>query len=204
MRIFHTILVLSIFLVVETTSAQECSEALPNVIQHAEPLYPPIARTAHITGEVRVKITTDGESVREVEAETGPPLLRKVSEDNAKTWKFVPHKPDTFHVSFRYRISSGGTDVEFLQSPGIVELNAPAPETSINYAGIGLGTWQAQLKSAHGKTSLVLKLSYTGPAGDWLDVITVGGSEDSEEVDFGHKEGDFLAFILKVNPMGRG
>jgi len=27
----------------------------------------------------------------------------------------------------------------------------------------------------------------------------VGGSEESDEVDFGHKEGDFLAFILKVS-----
>jgi hypothetical protein len=203
MRILHSILVFSILFVAEGISAQECPQTLPKIIQHAEPFYPPIARTAHIIGDVGVRITTDGESVRTVEAETGPPLLRKVSEDNAKTWKFEPHKPDSFHVTFRYRISSGGTDVEFLKSPGVVELNAPAPETSIYYSGIGLGTWRAQLKNAQGKSSFLLKLSYTGADADWLDVNTVGGNEeDSEESDFGHLERGFLAFILKVNQPG--
>jgi hypothetical protein len=202
MRFFYLIFVLSIFLVAEATSAREGSDALPKIIQHAEPIYPPIARTAHITGEVSVKITTDGESVREVEAETGPPLLRKASEDNARTWKFAPHTPNTFHVTFRYRISSGGVDVEFLKSPGIVELEAPAPVISIYYADIGLGTWEARLKSAHGKTSLGLKLAYSGPDGDWLYVSPVG-KEDDEEADFGHREGDFLAFVLKVDQPDR-
>ena len=199
MRFSCLILVFSIFLAAEVSSAQEASETLPKVIEHAEPLYPPIARTAHITGEVKVKIITDGQSVREAVAETGPPLLHKASEDNAKTWKFVPHTPNTFHVTFRYKILSGGVEVKFLQSPDIVELEAPAPVTSIYYAYIGLGTWEARLKSAHGKATVVLKLSYTGSAGDWLSVSTVGGREESDEVDFGHKEGDFLAFILKVS-----
>ena len=206
MRFFYLVLVFSIFLVAEATPAQEVSDALPKIIQHAEPIYPPIARTAHVTGEVGVKITTDGESVREAEAETGPPLLRKASEDNAKTWKFAPHTPNTFHVTFRYRISSGGVEVEFLKSPGVVELEAPAPETSIYYADIGLGTWEARLKSAHGKTSLGLKLAYSGPDGDWLYVSLAGKKEDEdgdEEANFGHREGDFLAFILKVDQPDR-
>jgi hypothetical protein len=152
------------------------------------------------------KITTDGESVREAKAETGPPLLRKASEDNAKTWKFAPHTPNTFHVTFRYRISSGGVEVEFLKSPGVVELEAPAPEMSINYADISLGTWEARLKSAHGKTSLGLKLAYSGPDGEWLKVSLVGKKEEQdedEEAYFGHRERDFLAFVLKVDQPDR-
>lgn len=202
MRFFNLVFVLSILLAAEATLAQEGSDALPKIVQHAEPTYPPIARTAHITGEVSVKITTDGESVCEAEAETGPPLLRKASEDNAKTWKFAPHTPNTFHVTFRYRISSGGVEVEFLKSPGVVELEAPASETSIYYAHIGLGTWEARLKSAHGKTSLGLKLDYSGADEDWLYVSLVGKKEEEdedEEANFGHREGDFLAFALKVD-----
>ena len=202
MRFFYLVFVLSILLAAEATLAQEGSNALPKIVQHAEPIYPPIARTAHITGEVIVKITTDGESVREAAAETGPPLLRKASEDNAKTWKFAAHTPNTFHVTFRYRISSDGVNVEFLKSPGIVELEAPAQAASIYYSYIGLGTWEAQLKSAHGKTSLGLKLAYSGPYEDWLSVRPVEkevGKEDDEERDFGHREGDFLAFVLKVD-----
>ena len=144
-------------------------------------------------GEVTVKIKRWRIGARG-EAETGPPLVRKASEDNAKTWKFAPHAPNTFHVTFRYRISSGEVEVNFLKSPGIVELEAPAPVTSIDYSAIGLGTWNARLKSAHGKTSLGLKLAYSGPDGDWLYVSLVG-KEDDEETDFGHKEGDFLAFV---------
>jgi hypothetical protein len=74
-------------------AAQENPVPLPGVIRHSDPTYPPIARTAHIEGEVVVKITTDGESVRTAEAETGNPLLRKPAEENARTWKFVP-QPD--------------------------------------------------------------------------------------------------------------
>jgi Gram-negative bacterial TonB protein C-terminal len=204
MRICRTILALLIVVIPGATSAQECSEALPKVIQHGEPSYPPIARTAHVTGEVRLKITTDGESVSTVETEEGPPLLRKASEDNAKTWKFVPHKPGCFHVRFQYRISSDGVDVEFLKSAGVIELNAPAPKMTIDYAHISLGTWKVQLESAHGKASLLLELYYTGPTGEWLDFRIVGGNQDreehgSEDVDFGHKEGDLLALYLKIN-----
>jgi hypothetical protein len=72
MRICCTILVLLFVVIPGATSAQECSEALPKVIQHPEPSYPPIARTAHVTGEVRLKITTDGDSVSAAETEEGP------------------------------------------------------------------------------------------------------------------------------------
>jgi outer membrane biosynthesis protein TonB len=86
MRPACTILMLSILLVVVPSAlAQESTEALPKVVQHTEPIYPPLARQTRIQGEVSVKVTTDGESVREAVAETGHPLLRKAAEDNART-----------------------------------------------------------------------------------------------------------------------
>ena len=39
--------------------AQQYSEALPQVIQHTQPMYPPLARQTRTDGEVRVKFTTD-------------------------------------------------------------------------------------------------------------------------------------------------
>jgi TonB family protein len=200
MRIPHTILVLSVLLAaVAGASAQESPEVLPKVVQHTEPMYPPIARQTRIQGEVRVKITTDGESVRGAEAETGHPLLRKAAEDNARTWKFVAHTPGTFHVTFRYKLLSGRVDVEFLESPAIVEIEASPLEIIIDYAWLGLGTWKAQLKSAHGKSWQVFKLSYSGPNGDWLDGNALGPKGESEETDFGHKEGNFLAFTMTLS-----
>ncbi len=199
MRSLSTILVLSVALAVApNVIAQESPEVLPKVVQHAQPIYPPLARQTRIQGEVRVKIVTDGELVREAAAETGHPLLRKAAEDNARTWKFVAHTPGTFHVTFRYKEPSGDADVEFLESPSIVQIEAATPEMSIYYAWLGLGTWKAQLKSAHGKSSQVLKLYYSGPNGDWLDGNAVSREGESEEIDFGHKEGDFLAFTITL------
>jgi TonB family protein len=200
MRISHAILVLSVLLAAVTrASAQESPEVLPRVVQHTEPMYPPLARQTRIQGEVRVKVTTDGESVRDAEAETGHPLLRKAAEDNARTWKFVAHTPGAFHVTFRYKLSSGSVDVEFLKSPAIVEIEASPPEVIIDYAWLGLGTWKAQLKSAHGKSWQVFKLAYSGPNGDWLAGDAVGPKGESEEIDFGHKEGNFLAFTITLS-----
>ncbi len=199
MRSACTALILSVSLVmVPGVFAQKSAETLPKVVQHSEPLYPPLARQTRIQGEVLVKVTTDGESVREAIAETGHPLLRKAAEDNVKTWKFASHTPDTFNVTFRYKLMESNSDVEFLESTNIVEILASPPETSIYYADVGLGTWRAQIKSVLGIYSRVFELSYTGKDGDWLNARTVNSKGESEESDFGHREGDFLAFTVTL------
>jgi hypothetical protein len=200
MRIPCTFLLLSVLLVaMPNAMTQEAPEVLPKVIQHTEPGYPPLARQTHIQGKVRVKVTTDGESVRDAEAETGHPLLRKATEDNVRTWKFVAHNPGTFHVTFRYRMASGNLDVAFLESPAIVEIEAPAVVGSFdNVAWMDLGTWKARLKSAHGKSWQVFKLSFSGPNDEWLDGTAASPKGESEEIDFGHREGNFLAFTIKI------
>jgi len=64
MRIPRPILVLTVMLaLVPSPMAQELPKVLPEVVQHAEPNYPLLARENWIRGEVRVKINTDGESV---------------------------------------------------------------------------------------------------------------------------------------------
>ncbi len=126
--------------VVSKVMAQDSPKILPSVVQHSVPLYPPLARQARIEGEVRVRITTDGESVKDANAETGPPLLRKVAEENVRTWKFAAHTPDTFHVTFRYKLITGGTDVEFLELPAVVKVLASPPEMAVNYTCEGCGT----------------------------------------------------------------
>ena len=199
MRLLDIVLLITVFVAgASGASAQDSPEALPKVVQHAEPIYPAIGRTAHITGEVRVKISTDGESVRDAQAESGPPLLRKPAEDNVRTWKFAPHTPGTFHVTFRYKIMSGETEVEFLESPAIVQMIAAAPQMSIYYGSMGLGKWKAQLKNARGKSSQVFDLSCTGADGEWLEGNTVDPNGKSEESDFGHKDGDMLGFTIKL------
>ena len=84
--------------------AQDSAEVLPEVVAHASVTYPPLARQARIQGDVRVKITTDGEAVSAAEAETGNPILRKGAEENVRTWKLAAHRPGTQSVR------SGTTD----------------------------------------------------------------------------------------------
>jgi hypothetical protein len=196
----HSILMMaSLLAVMPSAMAQQSSEVLPKVVQHSEPMYPPLARQSRIQGEVRVKLTTDGESVRDAAAETGHPLLRKAAEDNVRTWKFVTHTPNTYYVNFRYKLLSDTVDVEFLESPAIVRIDASPPAIIIEYAWLGLGTWKAKLKSTHGKSQQMFNLSYSGPDGDWLAANFVGPDTESEEIDYGHKEGNFLAFTKTLS-----
>jgi TonB family protein len=204
MRHAWMILVLSVLVwPVPVAMAQQPSGALPQVIQHAQPIYPPLARQTRIDGEVRVKFTTDGESVLDVASESGHPLLRTAAEDNVRTWKFVAHTPGTFLVTFRYKFATDATEVSFLESPAIVQLEAPTPIVGgIVWGWLDLGTWKAQLSSAHGKTWQIFSLSYSGPNKDWLDGNAVGPTGKKEEIDFGHKEGDFLAFTITLREPG--
>jgi len=101
-------------------------------------------------------------------------------------------------VLFRYRLSSGNGDVQFLESPAIVEIEVSPPEVIIDYCWVGLAAWKAQLKSAHGKSRLVIKLFYSGPNGVWLKGHTLGPKDESEEIDFGHRERDFLTFAIML------
>ena len=205
MRLPHMILGLAVCLVVlPSTSAQESPEILPKVVHHSDPIYPAIARTAHLQGDVLIKLTTDGESVSNVEAESGNPMLGKAAKENVLTWKFVSHTAGTFHVTFRYRILSSDVDVTFLESPGVVQLLAPEPKMIVDYADIGLGTWIAQLQSARGKSRQVFNLSYSGPNGEWLEGSAIGPKGDKEEIDWGQKEGKLLGFTIQlVEPDGQ-
>ena len=199
MRIRSGILVLAIALAAaHGAAAQDRSEPLPSLVQRTEVIYPPLARQARIQGDVLVRITTDGESVSDARAESGNPLLLKVVEDNVRAWKFAPHTAGSFHVTFRFRILSGSAEVNCLQSPFVVEVVAPQLETIIDYGWIGLGTWKAQLTSAHGKSQRRFTLAYSGPHGDWLAGSALGPEGEKEELNFGHREGDFLAFAITL------
>jgi TonB family protein len=200
MRHARMILMLPVLIgLVPMAMAQQSSEALPQVVQHTQPTYPPLARQTRIDGEVRVRFITDGESVIDAVSESGHPLLCTAAEENVRTWKFVAHTPGTFHVTFRYKFATDATEVSFLESPAIVQVEAPTPVIGgIVWAWLDLGTWKAQLSSPHGKTWQVFSLSYSGPNEDWLDGNAVGPKGKKEEIDFGHKEGDFLAFTVNL------
>jgi TonB family protein len=186
--------------------AQDPGESLPKLISHADAQYPPIARTARIMGDVVVKIITDGQLVVEAKAESGPPLLQNAAEDNAKTWKFAPHTPGTFRVTYRFKFMESNLVTSFPSWGPVVEVAAvppTIPTIAITYAGRDLGTWKAMLASPYGKSSETLKFVATGRDGEWLN-FHVLGETDTEyyEHDYGSVNGDFLSFVTKLKQPG--
>ena len=134
MRRFQPFLFLPVMLVlIPSAKAQEIEKPLPKVVEHKDPIYPPLARYARITGEVRLKITTDGKAVTIIEAEAGHPVLLQAAEENIRTWRFEPHDPGTFTVTFRYSFQSEDGDVVFLPPRSIVDIKAPAPPVRVVY-----------------------------------------------------------------------
>ena len=105
-------------------------------------------------------------------------------------------------MTFRYKLASGDVNVEFLEAPSVVQIEASPPPVIIDYAWIGLGTGKTRLTSNHGKSRRTLVLSYSGPDADWLGgkflVESSGDDEDDEAIDFGHREGDFIVFTVKL------
>lgn len=180
---------------------QESEKTLPRVIEHRDPILSPLARQARIEGEVQVKFTTNGESVVSAEAVSGNPLLTKSAEDSVRTWRFAPHKAGEFLVTFRFRFQSDHTLVRFLESPGIVDVEEPVPEVSINYSTIDLGRWKARLRSPKGNLLRTIALSATGAS---LDGAMEGPDGTAATIDDGYYEDDLISFsVVMTRPDGK-
>ena len=63
----------------------------PKVIVKVLPKYPPLARDAHIQGQVRIDAVLDEQgNVIEMKVVSGPPLLYQAAIDALKEWKYEP------------------------------------------------------------------------------------------------------------------
>lgn len=198
----HSVVLLFLAALTTFANTQDSGKLLPKVIDHAEPIYPPLGRMARISGDVLVQFTTDGQAVISAEAETGHELLRSSAVENVKTWKFVNHDPGTFHVTFRYRIISGESVVVFLPEPTVVDISATPPPLSIYCANpMDLGKWKAQLKSPRGSVELLIEINTGGGCDEHaLDgyITDVRGQKekiDSAYYDFQRK---MLGFVVAL------
>jgi hypothetical protein len=145
-----------------------------------------------------------------------------------RTWKFATNSsPSTFFVTFRYKLTSGNADVEFLEEPGVIRLTDSPPTISAYCSNLDMGTWGVELTCTHGKLLRILEMSTTGP-GEGLDIKFMdekehrkeeewkrrqeqGEDEEDEikdeqkdkkdneqEIDFGHTEKGFVSFAAKL------
>lgn len=117
----------------------------PPILQAAEqPKYPPIARAAHITGRVSVRVTvkdgmvvkTDVLSVNDGKA--GQRFLETPTVENLKTWRFAADVTGEFPVTYSYSIAGDETEgptnptVEMLPSLD-VKITARPVKPTVNY-----------------------------------------------------------------------
>jgi outer membrane biosynthesis protein TonB len=174
-------------------NAQESSIAMPTLIEHSSITYPAIARTAHVEGQVRLRITTDGRAVRSVVVIDGPLLLAKAATENAQSWKFVDHAPGTFEVTFNFKFLDDKT--EFLDEPGIVDI-AVLPQEYNEKSDDRLGytlpkSWDLELKTANDELKAPLTMwTY----GSWLRGYTVGTRNHERQLANAHIDRDMLGF----------
>ncbi len=75
-------------------------EAAKHIRHKVEPVYPPIAKAAHVMGQVvmKVSVAPDGK-VSNVKVVSGPPLLIEAAVDAVKLWSYVPFQSDGSAVS---------------------------------------------------------------------------------------------------------
>lgn len=115
---------------VAATAAAQSRKPLPIVVTASVPFYPSIARAAHITGDVHLRISTDGKRVSAISVESGPPMLVAAAEENIRTWEFKELHPTMFETTFHYKLvpskCDARCDCDFESDSGTVLLKLPA------------------------------------------------------------------------------
>jgi TonB family protein len=114
--------------------------AVANLIYQVTPVYPPIAKTAHISGTVVLHaiIGKDG-TVQELQYISGPPLLMKSAMDAVRQWKYKPTmingNPVNVDTTVTVIFTLGGSNAE-VPNPAAPETPAtsPLPRDSVRSA----------------------------------------------------------------------
>jgi protein TonB len=69
--------------------------AVGMLVQRTQPVYPPLAKQAHVSGTVMIQATVSKTgSVVNPKVVSGPPLLQQAALDAVKTWRFKPYMLD--------------------------------------------------------------------------------------------------------------
>jgi protein TonB len=76
------------------------------LIQSTPPVYPPLARTAHVAGtvEVHATIATNG-MIKDARAVSGPAMLRQAAVDAVRNWRYKPYKLNDLPVEVETTIN---------------------------------------------------------------------------------------------------
>jgi hypothetical protein len=98
----------------------------PYLVHGDLPVYPTLAKTARITGDVRVRVIVDKGEVVGTETISGHPLLVSAAIDNIKSWKFDSTVRTTFATTFIYRLGGESEETKEQRSNPKLELELPS------------------------------------------------------------------------------
>jgi len=122
---------------------QSGSTAVPVLHGAALPLYPPIAKAAHVTGKVILRATVkDGQVVKtDVLSKLDPSgqrFLETSTVENLKTWHFAADVNGVFTVTYTYAIfgteTEEPTNAKVTILPSLdVEITARPVKPTVNY-----------------------------------------------------------------------
>jgi hypothetical protein len=125
-----------------------CAQRVKNpehlvVSQAALPLYPTLARTARVSGSVRIKVTVKDGEVVATELISGHPLLASDTTTNIKTWKFDKPADAVFITTFIYQLefpeaSEPSNPRIELELPTLVKITARPPKPPCQDCGENL------------------------------------------------------------------
>lgn len=123
-----TALVLLIFAACLSASAQADN---PELLSANIPFYPPLARQAHVSGDVTVAFilpANSGEPAK-VEAIAGHPVLKPAAVENLKTWRFrnTYAVERRYETTFHYALSESQSQHVTFESFRAVEVVYPTP-----------------------------------------------------------------------------
>lgn len=70
-------------------------ESTQHLLRHSDPIYPPIAKAAHVQGTVQLNALVDETGkVTRVDVVDGPPMLRAAAADAVSHWTYKPFERD--------------------------------------------------------------------------------------------------------------
>jgi TonB family protein len=81
-------------------------EGIRHLLPHTEPLYPPIAKAAHVQGSVLLHVDVDElGAITKVEAIGGPSMFKEAAMDAERQWRYKPFDVDGKPTAVRFIVS---------------------------------------------------------------------------------------------------
>lgn len=78
--------------------------ALPTVTAFECPKYPKKAQSMHLQGTVKLKVTTDGHRITNIEVLPSHPVLAEEAIKNVRTWTLADHNATSFVATYYYSL----------------------------------------------------------------------------------------------------